>query len=419
MSEAIVEKQKGISPLWILPLLAICLGGWLLFKSFTDAGIDITVLVEDSTGLAANKTPVMYKGNQVGIVKEILIRSDLKGVDLRIEMNKGSEQYLVEDMTFWVEKVDVKGSRVTGLDTLLSGSYIGVELGVSTKPSRNFTALTHRPPVRENAPGLHLVLDAVTLNSLDFGSGIYHKNIQVGSVQEYKIKDDGTVQINIFIEPEYQHFVKKGTRFWNASGITVSGGITDLKIHIASLAAILQGGIEMETPDSLKDSSPAVNGQIFTLYDNYDELTAVNTPFGLNIVLETNDLGSLNVGSNIYYRGVEVGEITAYKLSPTFQNVLLDATIYDRYAPAVRENTKFWDASGINVSGGIFSGLSVSTESLESLMAGGITMATPENDEMGAKVHDGHFFTLYDEGEEYWSEWSPEITSEQNQPADE
>ena len=144
MAEAIIEKKKGLSPVWILPILAICLGGWLLFKSFYEAGIDITLRVEDSSGIVANKTPVMYKGNLVGMVKEIKIRRDMQGVDLIIEMNKGTESFLVEDMVFWIERVDVRASRVTGLDTLLSGNYIGVQPGVSVKPERNFIALEHR-----------------------------------------------------------------------------------------------------------------------------------------------------------------------------------------------------------------------------------------------------------------------------------
>ena len=414
MSEAIVEKRKGISPVWILPLLAICLGGWLLFKSYYDAGIDITIHVEDSTGITMNKTPVLYKGNQVGIVKDIYVRKDLQGVDLIVEMEKGTQPYLVEDVQFWVEKVDVKASSITGLETLLSGNYIGVQLGTSATPSRNFIALPKRPPVSSNAPGLHLGLRANALNSLDIGSGIYNKSIEIGSVQKYELQDDDTVLISIYIEPEYKHLIKTGTRFLNASGITISGGITDLNIHVASFASILKGGIELKTPKDQADTPLAENGQVFTLYTNMKELAKVNFPTGLNIILETDNLDSLKIGSQVYYRGVTVGEVTGFQLSPTFQHVLVNVTIYEPYMPVIRENTKFWNASGISVTGGVLSGLSVSTESMESLMQGGVALATPNNDEMGSAVSNGHSFILQAQRDESWSEWSPKIGSEEN-----
>lgn len=415
MSEAIVEKRKGISPVWILPLLAICLGGWLLFKSFYESGIDITVRVEDSTGIVVNKTQVLYKGNQVGIVKDIKIRRDLQGGNLIIEMEKGTEPYLVEDLQFWIERVDVKASRITGLETLLSGNYVGVQLGVSNKPSRNFIALPHRPPVPANAPGLHLVLRANALNSLDIGAGIYNKSVRVGSVQEYELQADDTVLISIFIEPEYEHLIKKGTRFWNAGGIEISGGVTDLNVHIASLASLLRGGVEFKTPKEAGKTPLAENGQVFTLYNNMKALAALDFPTGLNIVLETDSLGSLKIGGKVYYRRVAVGEVTGYQFSPTFQKVLVNVTIYQPYAPVIRENTKFWNVSGINVTGGVLSGLSVSTESMEALMKGGIALATPDNDEMGGVVSDGHRFTLYNEEEDDWREWSPEIVPQDAQ----
>ena len=414
MSEAIVEKRRGISPVWILPLLAICLGGWLLFKSFYDAGIDITIHVEDSKGITMNKTPVLYKGNQIGIVKDIYVRKDLQGVDLVVEMKKDTQPYLVEDMQFWVEKVDVKASSITGLETLLSGNYIGVQLGTSTSPSRNFIALPQRPPVSSNAPGLHLGLRADALNSLDIGSGIYNKSIEIGSVQKYELQDDDTVLISIYIEPEYKHLVKTGTRFWNASGITVSGGIADLNIHIASFASILRGGIELKTPKDQTDTPLAENGQIFTLHRNKKELAEADFPTGLNIILETDNLGSLKIGSLVYYRRVTVGEVTGFKLSPTFQHVLVSVTIYEPYMPVIRENTKFWNASGISVTGGVLSGLSVSTESMEALMQGGVALATPDNDEMGGAVSNGHRFTLHAQEDESWRKWSPKIGSEED-----
>lgn len=410
MVEAHIEKKKGISPVWILPLVAIILGGWLLFTSIYEDGIDITLRVEDSSGIIANKTPVMFKGNQVGLVKKIQLRRDMQGVDLIIEMNKGAKPYLVEDMIFWIEQVEVQAGRINGLDTLLSGSYIGVQLGTSQTPSHNFVAHNRRPPVPLNAPGLHCKLRAPTFQSLDIGSGIYNQSIQIGSVQNYALQEDNSVLIDIYIEPEFKHLVKKQTRFWNSSGITVSGGIANLQMHMTSLSSLLQGGINMQTPESAKDSPDAENGHIFLLHDNLSAVDGLNKPVGLNLVLETSNLASIKVGSAVYYRKVKVGEVTGTELSKSFQKVLIKLTIYNQFAAVVREHTRFWNSSGIQVSGGVLSGISLSTESLDALLNGGIALATPDNEEMGGPVSNGHHFILEDKEEEAWRAWSPDVT---------
>lgn len=417
MAEVIIEKKKGLSPVWILPILAICLGGWLLFKSATEAGIDITVRVDDSSGIVANKTPVMYKGNQVGLVKEVNLRRDLQGVDLIIEMNKGAKPYLVEDMVFWIEKVDVQASRITGINTLLSGQYIGVRPGTSKKAARNFVAAERRPPVAPNAPGLHLKLRTNEFKSLGVGSGIYNQNIEIGSVQDYALQDDNSVLIDVYIEPKYKHLVKKGTRFWNASGITISGGIADLKVQVGSLSAILNGGVNIQTPARFLNSPPVENGHVFPLYSDLEALAGVDKPQGLHVILEAENLGSISIGNGVYYRKIKVGEVTKTELSKTFQKVLVEATIYKPFAAVIRENSKFWNASGVTVSGGVVSGLSISTESLQSFLAGGIALATPDNKDMGGAVSEGHHFTLYDKGEDAWRKWSPNLGPEEKPAA--
>ncbi|NOQ45640.1 MAG: MCE family protein [Desulfobulbaceae bacterium] len=508
MSEAIIEKRRGISPVWILPILAICLGGWLLFKSHRDAGIDITVRVDNSSGITADKTPVRFLGNQIGTVKNLNVSSDLQGVNLTIEMKKTVEPYLVEDLKFWIEKVDVEAGRISGLGTLLSGSYIGMQLGTSKKQARKYIALPHRPPLPENAPGLHLSLKADALHSIEIGSAIYHKNISVGNVQKFALQEDDSVLIGIHIKPEYQDLVKKDTRFWNASGITISGGITDLKIHIASLSSIIKGGIMMQTPSAVKDSPQAENGQAFPLYDGFEEaeygipmtlellsgegikegatqvkyrgmkigvikelninkdehhsvtahvlldpraesILRENTEFylvrpeislkgvrnldtiimgshitfipgegaftdhfivktenslqqktkvepgDLEMMLTAKDLASIDVGSPILYKKITVGEITGFKLREKNDDVLLTAVIKKQYAGLVKTTSRFYNLSGVEVNASL-SGIKIQTGSLETIVAGGVAFYTPGKGKTAAK---DQVYSLYDDHE--------------------
>jgi len=130
----------------------------------------------------------------------------------------------------------------------------------------------------------------------------------------------------------------------------------------------------------------------------------------LAIILDSEDLFSLKAGAPIFYRRVQVGEVIDFEFSPSFQKVYMNAVIYEPYTSVIREGTKFWNASGIHISGGVLSGLSVSTESLDSLMTGGIALATPEGSKMGGTVRAGHHFSLYEEAEKAWAKLSPELS---------
>jgi paraquat-inducible protein B len=339
MSRPTIEKKSGISPIWILPLVAICVGGWLLYKSYQDAGIDINIHLESAAGITAGKTAVLFKGTKVGLVKEINVSKDMQGVDLTVEMDKEAASHLLQDVKFWVEKVDVEAGRVTGLDTLLSGSYIGMQLGSSDTPARSFVALKHRPPVPLDAPGLHLTLHSDALYSIQVGSGIYYKNLMIGSVQSHTLMEDDTISIELFVKPQYASKVRKGSRFWNASGITVDGGITNLKVHIPSLAAIIRGGIMMDTPKGLEDSPPAVNGQVLTLYKDYGA-----AEYGIPLTLELFTGEGISEGSTtVMYRGMQLGHVQNITLNKNRQHTVTATVSLDPRAQNIlNSGTRFY-----------------------------------------------------------------------------
>ncbi|MGE4561035.1 MAG: MlaD family protein, partial [Desulfobulbus sp.] len=130
---------------------------------------------------------------------------------------------------------------------------------------------------------------------------------------------------------------------------------------------------------------------------------------GLNLVLEATSLGSLKQGSPIYYRQIRVGGITGYQLSPSAQEVWLKVNIEAPYTRLIHNGTRFWNASGIKVSGDVLSGMSVRTESVESLLAGGIGLATPEGKDMGPAAYPGQHFKVSATIDEDWLKWQPKL----------
>ncbi len=208
-----IKKRRGISPIWILPVIAVLIGGWLIYTGYRDAGIKIRVQFNSAEGITAGKTKVMIKGIPIGEVMEITVDPGVKSVSVWIEMDKITKDGLVEDLKFWIVRPEISAGKITGLGTMLTGSYIAVQKGVSKKPAREFTGLSEPPPIPASREGLRIRLTADKLGSIQRSSQIYFKDITIGSVQGYTLQKDQSVIINAFIKPEFSHLVKTETRF--------------------------------------------------------------------------------------------------------------------------------------------------------------------------------------------------------------
>ncbi len=338
-NQTVLKKRQGISPLWTLPILAIVLCAWLLYKSFIEAGIQIVVYFDDATGITPEKTQVMAMGIPFGIVKKISPDIEKQKVKVIIRMDPSTKPYLVKDSKFWIVKPEITARRITGLETILSGSYIGLQRGKSKVESREFMALPSAPPIPPDTPGLHIQLKSSALRSIQEGSGIYFRNIEIGSVQSYQLANDDNILINCFIQPLYRHLVKTGSRFYDASGLTLSGKLPDLKLKVESLSALLIGGIVVGTPDAFKDTPLAKSGHIFTLYENFEE-TNYGTPMTLK--LASGDQLSEN-STKVMYRGLEVGYVKKITFNNDARHTVTAHILLDPRADIIlRENTRFW-----------------------------------------------------------------------------
>ena len=348
---AVIKRNKGISAIWTLPLIALCICGWLVYSSYKDAGVEITITFEDASGIVPEKSRVMARGIPIGIVKKLYPDLDNNRVTVTVKIAKEAASHLVDDTVFWVVRPELSASSVQGLDTILSGSYIGIQIGTSKKTRTEFEGLSTAPPVSPDTPGLHLQIRAEALGSIQTGTGIYYRNIEIGKVQKYQLFGDNGVLIDIFIESKFIHLVRQGSRFCNASGIQISGKLPNLKIQVESLASLLRGGILLHTPEQLQNTSPVENGHIFTLYPDYESAN-----YGIPMTLTLASSEDIVEGSTkIIYRGLEAGFVKNITINNDAQrtvtaNILLDP----RTELILRENTQFWlvkpeiSPSGIN-----------------------------------------------------------------------
>ncbi|MEA3348167.1 MAG: MlaD family protein, partial [Pseudomonadota bacterium] len=339
MEKPVLKKRRGISPIWILPIVALMIGSWLLYKSYQDAGIDIVVHFASAEGITIGKTKVFYKGIPIGVVRDIKVDPSINSVSLHIEMDRVTAKGLVEDTKFWVVRPEVSAGRVHGLDTLLSGSYIGVQRGVSKTLCREFIGLAESPPVPPDAPGLRIKLTTENLGSIQRDTQIYYKNIPIGSVQRYELNENGQgVVIDVHIEPKYTHLIKTKTRFWNSSGINFKGGLSGFKFRMESLAALVYGGISLYTPGYQSLSPTAENGRTYPLYKDFDD-----AEFGLKMTLQLPSAQGIKADTTqVLHRGFSAGVVTDITFDEEKQIVTAHINIDPRAESILREGTRFW-----------------------------------------------------------------------------
>ncbi len=401
-----VKRRRAPSLVWLIPAIAALIGAGIAFETIMSKGPTVTLTFADGSGLDAGKTKVKYRAIEVGVVTRVELSDDFESVIATAELDKGMERHLTENTIFWKVSPHISLTSVSGLGTLVSGQYISM-LPRPGKPAREFQVLAAPPLTAEhrNALGIELVADA--LGSISAGSPVTYRSIAIGEVEKYEIIEDGRrFRIHVLINRPYVELVKKGTQFWNASGLDVSVGLDGVQVHTASLASLLEGGIALDTPPWAEKTPAAESGDQFALYSSFRAaVRARERVEGLNVVVEGRD-GSIAEGAPVYYRKHKVGHVGRNELSADATSVRYQVHIDQRYATLVRSNSRFWNASGVNLHLGI-GGLDLRTDSLESILEGGLEFATP--DRPGPQAEAGALYALHDQPDAKWLAWAPKI----------
>lgn len=408
--KAEVRKRRGISIVWMVPILAAVIAGGLWLQALQSRGPMVTVLFDDGSSLEAGKTKVLFEGVEVGRVRLVELSEDLKSVRTEIRLDESATRMARDGAEYWVVRPSIGIGGISGLETLVSGSYIGVVPGKGSA-KKDFVAVGQPPMATTRIPGLQLKLRSSGLASLEIGSPIAFRQIQVGEVTGYELREDRTgVDLTAVVYKRHAYLVRGHSKFWNASGIKVTLGAAGVEVKTQSLAAVLLGGISFMTPRGGNAGGPVADGAEFDLFGDFDAVQRERRiKNGLVVILESGSAGSVKKGDPVSYREVKVGQVLRQKLGSESSKVLVYVNIWPKYAPLVRDNSVFWNASGVKAHFGLFSGLDVSLESLESLIAGGIAFATP--DDPGAPVPNNSYFKIADKPEDRWLDWAPRITT--------
>lgn len=313
--EASLNKKPELPLVWLLPICAFIVSGWLIFKSASEKGPVITIDFPTAEGLEIDKTKIRYLDVEIGKVTDIDINQDSKTIRVTAQMHHTAENYLNQNTSFWVVRPQVGLAGISGLNTLISGAYIEVKPGDGPH-QHHFTGLPAAPVLKTEAKGRQFVLETTNLGSLGPRTQINFHGIPVGEVlsQELSANAD-SIRLVIFIKTPYDQFVRKNTRFWKDSGIDLSAGADGFKVRTGPLVSMLSGGIAFRTPpdDTVKDVQP--EGAMFHLYDNYALSTQIEYRNTLKYVMYFNgSVRGLTEGAPVQLRGIPIGAVTGISL---------------------------------------------------------------------------------------------------------
>lgn len=310
------RRRVRVSLIWLVPIVAAVIGLSMAFHDWMNLGPRVTVTFLTAEGLEANKTQVKYKNVVIGMVTEISLSEDRTHVLATIELNNSAGPFTRVDSQYWVVRPRIGAHGISGVDTLLSGAFIGADAGNSEDTKTDFTGLETPPPVTFGEKGKRFTLHTDDLGSLDIGSPVYFRRIQVGQVVSFNLSQDGKgVDVQIFINSPNDQFITTDTRFWNASGVDVSVGATGLKVNTQSLTSILSGGIAFREPNWSPDAVPAEENAEFKIFD--DQATAMAPPDGEPIYVRmrfNQSLRGMAVNSPVEFVGVNIGRVVSVDL---------------------------------------------------------------------------------------------------------
>jgi len=313
------RPRRWFSWIWLTPLIALSIVSWLTIRALAERGPLITISFSDAEGIQAGDTKIRHKDVDLGTVESIYLSRDMSRVFVRARMRRSVSAHLNASTRFWIVRPRVGVAGISGLSTLVSGSYIEMYPSPeqeNAKPQRSFVGLDDPPALTPDTPGRSFTLRTDDLGSLTGGSPVSYRGVPVGEVEGFQLDPSGKqISVFAFVRAPYQKYVTSQTRFWNSGGIDVAVGVQGLRFRASSWQQLISGGVSFDTPDSAQAAPESQAGAIFRLYEN--QYNAQREPRGHTLVYRARfpgGGGDIGPGSSVQLEGAEVGEVTDSRL---------------------------------------------------------------------------------------------------------
>ncbi|RUO37843.1 mammalian cell entry protein [Aliidiomarina taiwanensis] len=307
------ERRVGrrLSSVWLVPIVAIAIGVWMAYDTVTSRGELITLEVARAEGIEAGKTLVKAKDVAVGRVESVRLADNFDYAIIDIRMYRDTDRMLNSDSLFWVEKPRIGAGGVSGLGTLLSGTYIQLEPGTADDRQTQFVALDAPPVTPAGQKGIRIQLESESAQQVGIGDPVLYRGYTVGRVEQVTF-DPGTqtMQHQLFIEAPYHRLVTDDVRFWMHSGAQLDLSSQGAQVNIGSLESLISGGITFASLSDNAGAEPVENMSRFVLYANQEAAEQARFTQVIHyVVLLEDSVRGLNKGAPVEYRGVRVGTV--------------------------------------------------------------------------------------------------------------
>jgi paraquat-inducible protein B len=311
--QAVVDTSRRVSLVWLIPLVALLAALWLGYRAYSQQGQLISIHFTTAEGLEAGKTKVRFKDVDIGQVESIELTNDLAGVRVLARLKPQMADYLNDKARFWVVRPRLSGGQVSGLGTLVGGTYIAADFADGSVQRLDFDGLEAPPVVTANERGSAFTLVTDALGSLAEGSPVLHRGVEVGRVAGYRLRDDDKVAVQVFVQAPYDARVDAATRFWNVSGLSLSLGAEGIQLDTGSLASVLLGGVAFgNPPETEQTGKPLAQYRVFP-----DRQSAMARAFKQRDEWQVNFSGSVRglvPGAPVELRGMRIGEVVGMRL---------------------------------------------------------------------------------------------------------
>jgi len=318
LPQAATRRSRRISIIWIVPLVAVAIGAWLAWDTLSKEGPTIKISFDGGEGLQAGQSQLKYKDIVFGTVKSLALSPDQTHVVVTVATTRQAERLLTEGTIFWVVKPRLFAGNVSGIETLLSGSYIGMlPAATAGKSQREFVGREDPPVLGAHVAGRTFFLKSKRIGAVSVGSPIFFRDLAVGEVLGWDIADMAEyVTIHAFVRAPYDSYVHDQTRFWNASGVSIKLGGTGIDVQMESLKALLLGGVAFETPVAEIHTAETSEDHVFPLFADRETANAASYTRKIPAISYfSGSVSGLAPGAAVTVHGLKVGEVTDVRLT--------------------------------------------------------------------------------------------------------